>query len=326
MKERTAFFSNLQSQICNQGGIMSRLNQLHGCGTALVTPFTLNESIDREALRRLIEWQIESGVDFLVACGTTGESVTLSDEEQLRIVEITIKAADGRVPVVAGAGGYNTREVIEKIHRYTRFGADAILSVTPYYNKPTQEGLYQHYRAIALASEIPVILYSVQGRTGVNLEPATVARLTEFDNLIGIKEASGNFAQIAEIYSLVPEGFRIFAGDDSMVLPVCALGGVGVISVASNLIPKEMSELTHLCETGNLAEARQLYRRLTPLFKTLFIESNPIPVKAAMAMNGLIEEIYRLPLVPMSAANRQKLQQVMAQTGVAVNPALQTVG
>ncbi|MFN7947218.1 MAG: 4-hydroxy-tetrahydrodipicolinate synthase [Blastocatellia bacterium] len=303
---------------------MSRLNQLHGCGTAIVTPFTRNESIDRDALRRLIEMQIENGVDFLVACGTTGESVTLSDEEQLRVIEITVKTAAGRVPVVAGAGGYNTREVIEKVHRYAEFGADAILSVTPYYNKPTQEGLYQHYRAIAAASEIPIILYSVQGRTGVNLDPATVARLAELENIIGIKEASGNFSQIAEIYSLVPEHFRIFAGDDSMVLPVCALGGVGVISVASNLIPKEMSDLTHLCEAGNLAEARRLYRRLTPLFKALFIESNPIPVKAAMAMNGLLEEVYRLPLVPMSEANRKKLQQVMAETGVTADSALQT--
>jgi 4-hydroxy-tetrahydrodipicolinate synthase len=303
---------------------MNRLNQLHGCGTAIITPFTLAEEIDREALRKLVEMQIENGVDFLVACGTTGESVTLSDDEQLRVVEIVLHAAEGRVPVVAGAGGYNTREVIEKIHRYASYGADAILSVTPYYNKPTQEGLYQHYRAIALASEIPIILYSVQGRTGVNLEPATVARLTEFEGIIGIKEASGNFSQIAEIASLVDRSFRIFAGDDSMVLPVCALGGVGVISVASNLIPKKMSDLTHLCEAGNFTEARELYRQLTPLFKTLFIESNPIPVKAAMAMCGLIEEVYRLPLVPMNEANRRKLQQVLIDSGVALETALHT--
>ncbi len=303
---------------------MTNKTNFHGCGTALVTPFALNQEIDKDALRRLVEYQIEGGVDFLVACGTTGESGTLSDDEQLRVVDLVVQAADGRVPVVAGAGGYNTREVIEKVHRFASFGAHAILSVTPYYNKPTQEGLYQHYRAIALASEIPIILYSVQGRTGVNLEPATVARLTEFDKIIGIKEASGNFSQIAEIASLVSSSFKIFAGDDTMVLPVCALGGVGVIAVTSNLLPKRMSELTHLCEAGNFAEARKLYRELTPLFKALFIESNPIPIKAAMAMVGLLEEIYRLPLVPMSEVNRKKLQQVMAQTGVAVETALHT--
>ncbi|HZS07428.1 MAG TPA: 4-hydroxy-tetrahydrodipicolinate synthase [Blastocatellia bacterium] len=303
---------------------MTDLNRLHGCGTAIVTPFTLNEEVDTNALRRLVEYQIEGGVDFIVACGTTGESVTLSDDEQLRVIDCIIKAADGRVPVVAGAGGYNTREVIEKVHRYASFGADAILSVTPYYNKPTQEGLYQHYRAIALASEIPVILYSVQGRTGVNLEPATVARLTEFDKIIGIKEASGNFTQIAEIASLTGSSFKIFAGDDSMVLPVCALGGVGVISVTSNLLPRRMSELTHLCEAGRFAEARRLYLELMPVFKATFIESNPIPIKAAMAMVGLIEEVYRLPLVPMSEANRKKLQQVMAQAGVAAETVLHT--
>lgn len=303
---------------------MQNTTQLHGCGTAIVTPFTLNEEIDQDALRRLIEFQIEGGVDFLVACGTTGESVTLSEEEQLRVVDITVQAADGRVPVVAGAGGYNTREVIERIHRFTEYGADAILSVTPYYNKPTQEGLYQHYRAIAEASELPIILYSVQGRTAVNLEPATVARLAEFSNIIGIKEASGNFAQIAEIASLVDSSFRIFAGDDSMVLPVCALGGVGVISVAANLLPQKMSCLTHLCEAGDLNAARPLYRELTPLFKTLFIESNPIPIKAAMAMAGLIEEVYRLPLVPMSETNRKKLQQVLLQCNVALEAALHT--
>lgn len=293
---------------------MANLDQLRGCGTALVTPFRADESIDEAALRRLIEYQIEGGVDFLVACGTTGESVTMTEDEQARVVELTIEAAAGRVPVVAGAGGYNTREVIEKIERYAELGADAILSVTPYYNKPTQEGLYQHYRAISESSALPIILYNVPGRTGCNLEPALVARLAKFDNVIGIKEASGNISQIGEISSLVDESFLIFAGDDSVVLPVAALGGVGVISVASNFLPREVSRLTHASVDGRLEEARALYRQLTPVFKAMFIESNPGPVKAALSMIGLIEEVYRLPMVPLSAANRAALESVISKS------------
>lgn len=300
---------------------MATLDQLRGCGTAIVTPFRQNESLDEAALRRLVEFQIVNGVDFIVACGTTGESVTMSEEEQARVVEITIETAAGRVPVVAGAGGYNTREVIEKIHRYGKLGADAILSVTPYYNKPTQEGLYQHYRAIAEASELPIILYNVPGRTGCNLEPATVARLAQFETIIGIKEASGNISQIGEIASLLDDSFRIFAGDDSVVLPVAALGGVGVISVASNLLPREVSDLAHACIEGHFEEARQLNRRLTPVFKVMFIESNPVPVKAAMAINGLIEEVYRLPMVPLSPAGRTRLIQVLSEAGF-IKPAI----
>jgi len=293
---------------------MANPDQLRGCGTALVTPFRRDESLDEAALRRLIEYQIEGGVDFLVACGTTGESVTLTKDEQARVVELTIETAAGRVPVVAGAGGYNTREVIEKIERYAELGADAILSVTPYYNKPTQEGLYRHYRAISESSALPIILYNVPGRTGCNLEPALVARLAEFDNVIGIKEASGNISQIGEIASLVDESFLIFAGDDSVVLPVAALGGVGVISVASNFLPREVSRLTHASVDGRLEEARALYRQLTPVFKAMFIESNPGPVKAALSMIGLIEEVYRLPMVPLSAANRKALESVISKS------------
>lgn len=300
---------------------MATLDQLRGCGTAIVTPFRQNESLDEAALRRLVEFQIVNGVDFIVACGTTGESVTMSEEEQARVVEITIETAAGRVPVVAGAGGYNTREVIAKIQRYGKLGADAILSVTPYYNKPTQEGLYQHYRAIAEASELPIILYNVPGRTGCNLEPATVARLAQFETIIGIKEASGNISQIGEIASLLDDSFRIFAGDDSVVLPVAALGGVGVISVASNLLPREVSDLAHACIEGHFEEARQLNRRLTPVFKVMFIESNPVPVKAAMAINGLIEEVYRLPMVPLSPAGRTRLIQVLSEAGF-IKPAI----
>lgn len=295
---------------------MKDLNQLRGCGTAIVTPFKRDESIDESAYRRLVEFQIEGGVDFIVACGTTGESVTMTEDEQARVVELTIETSAGRVPVVAGAGGYNTREVIEKGRRYERLGADAILSVTPYYNKPTQEGLYQHYRAIAESTKLPIILYSVQGRTACNIEPATVARLAEIENIVGIKEASGNIAQIVEIASLVDESFKLFAGDDAVVLPVAALGGVGVVSVASNLLPRQVSDLCHACVEGRFDEARKLNRLLTPIFKVMFIESNPIPVKAALAMTGMIEEVYRLPLTPMSKANRAKLEEVLTEAGV----------
>ncbi|MGH9836592.1 MAG: 4-hydroxy-tetrahydrodipicolinate synthase [Blastocatellia bacterium] len=295
---------------------MKDLNQLRGCGTAIVTPFKRDESIDETAYRRLVEFQIEGGVDFIVACGTTGESVTMTEDEQARVVELTLETSAGRVPVVAGAGGYNTREVIEKIHRYERLGADAILSVTPYYNKPTQEGLYQHYRAIAESTKLPIILYSVQGRTSVNLEPATVARLAEIENIAGIKEASGNIAQIVEIASLVDESFKLFAGDDAVVLPVAALGGVGVVSVASNLLPRQVSDLCHACVEGRFDEARKLNRQLTPIFKAMFTESNPIPVKAALAMAGMIEEVYRLPLTQMSKVNRAKLEEVLTEAGM----------
>lgn len=295
---------------------MKNLTELKGCGTAMITPFRRDESIDEAAFRRFVEFQINGGVDFLVACGTTGESVTMSEEEQARVVELTLEYAAGRVPVVAGAGGYNTREVIEKIRRYEKLGVDAILSVTPYYNKPTQEGLYQHYRAIADSTGLPIILYSVQGRAGVNLEPATVARLAEINNIVAIKEASGNITQIAEIVSLVDDSFKIFAGDDSVVLPVAALGGVGVISVASNLLPRQVSDLCRASVENRLEEARRLNRQLTPIFKAMFIESNPIPVKAALAMTGMIEEVYRLPMTPISQANRAKLEQVLTETGV----------
>ncbi|MFN0088182.1 MAG: 4-hydroxy-tetrahydrodipicolinate synthase [Blastocatellia bacterium] len=295
---------------------MSRQELLRGCGTAIVTPFRQDETIDESAFRRLVDFQIDGGVDFLVACGTTGESVTLSPEEQSRVVELTIEQAAGRVPVVAGAGGYNPRELIEKIAHYRELGVDAILSVTPYYNKPMQEGLYRHYRALAESTDLPIILYSVQGRTACNLEPATVARLAEIENIIGIKEASGNISQIGEIASLVPEEFRIFAGDDSVVLPTAALGGAGVISVASNPLPRAVSDLCHASIEGRFEEARRLNRLLTPIFKAMFVESNPIPVKAALAMLGMIEEVYRLPLTPMNPANRAKLEQTLIAAGV----------
>ncbi|HEX5082244.1 MAG TPA: 4-hydroxy-tetrahydrodipicolinate synthase [Blastocatellia bacterium] len=291
---------------------MANIDRLRGCGTAIITPFKQGGSIDESAFRRLVDFQIENGVDFIVSCGTTGESVTMSDDEQARVVELSIEASEARAPVVAGAGGYNTREVIEKVRRYERLGVDAILSVTPYYNKPTQEGLCQHYRAIAEAAELPIILYSVQGRTACNLEPETVARLAEVENIVGVKEASGNITQIAEIASLLDGSFKLFAGDDSVVLPVAALGGIGVVSVAANLLPRQVSDLCHACVEGRFDDARKLNRQLTPVFKAMFIESNPIPVKAALAMMGMIEEVYRLPLTPMTQSNRAKLKQVLS--------------
>lgn len=303
---------------------MATLEQIKGCGTAIVTPFKADQTVDEAALRRLVEFQIINGVDFLIACGTTGESVTLTEDEQARVVEITVETAAGRVPVLGGAGGYNTRENIEKTHRYEKLGVDAILSVIPYYNKPTQEGLYQHFRAIHDATALPIMLYNVPGRTGLNMEPATTARLAELPRIHSVKEASGNISQIGEIAALT-EGmdFKLFAGDDSVVLPVAALGGIGVVSVASNVAPKLTSDLAHLCLAGDYVEARKLYNRLTPLFKMLFIESNPIPVKAGLAMLGLIEEVYRLPMIPMTAANRPKLEQILLDLGLLTKAASQ---
>ncbi len=291
---------------------MTDLTQLRGCGTAIVTPFNQDESIDDLGLKRLVEFQITGGVDFIVACGTTGESVTMSEEEQARVVELCVEAANGRVPIIAGAGGYNTREIIERIHRFTDLGADGILSVVPYYNKPTQEGLYQHFRALAENTALPIILYNIPGRSVVNMETPTTVRIAKLPNIIGTKEASGNISQIGEVIAATDESFLVFAGDDSVALPTIALGGVGVISVASNLLPREVSNLSHACLAGEWDKARKLQRELTPVFKTMFIESNPAPVKAAMTAAGLIGETMRLPMVPISDANRAKLQEVLA--------------
>lgn len=291
---------------------MANLTPLRGCGTAIVTPFNQDESIDELGLKRLIEFQIAGGVDFIVACGTTGESVTMSEDEQERVVEICVQTAKGRVPIVAGAGGYNTREIIARIHRFTDLGADAILSVVPYYNKPTQEGMYQHFRAIAENTELPIILYNIPGRCVVNMETPTTVRIAQLPNIIGTKEASGNISQIGEVIAATDESFLVFAGDDSVALPTIALGGVGVISVASNLLPREVSNLSHACLEGDWDKARKLQRALTPVFKTMFIESNPAPVKAAMAAAGLLGETMRLPMVPITDASRAKLIEVLA--------------
>jgi 4-hydroxy-tetrahydrodipicolinate synthase len=292
-----------------------------GTGTALVTPFRGDGSLDETTLQALVKRQIDAGIDFLVPCGTTGESPTLTHEEHLRVVEITVKLAKGRVPVLAGAGGYNTAEVIALSRELAAFGVDGILSVTPYYNKPTQEGLFQHYRAIAEAVSLPIILYSVQGRTGVNIEPGTVKRLAEIENIVGIKEASGNISQMAAILNAGPDEFIVLSGDDAITLPIISLGGRGVISVVSNEIPAEMSQLTRLALQGDFAAARAIHRRYHSLMEINFVESNPIPVKAAMAEMGLLEAVWRLPLVAPKAENHARIRAVLEALGLVSRPA-----
>jgi 4-hydroxy-tetrahydrodipicolinate synthase len=287
-----------------------------GCGTALVTPFKRDLSLDEGTLRKLVDRQIEAGINFLVPCGTTGESPTLTRQEHLRVVEITVEEARHRVPVLAGAGGYNTHEVIELVRELERRRVDGILSVTPYYNKPTKEGLYQHFKAIAAATSLPIIVYSVQGRTGVNVEPSTLARLAEIRNIAGVKEASGNIAQIAQVVHQTPDGFLVLSGDDSITIPVMALGGKGVISVASNEIPGEMTMLAQACLRGDFAAARAIQRKYLPLMEINFVESNPIPVKAAMAALGLLEHVYRLPMTPPKPENMQEILSVLEKTGL----------
>jgi 4-hydroxy-tetrahydrodipicolinate synthase len=282
-----------------------------GTGTALATPFRRDGSLDEPTLRRLVQRQIDAGIDFLVPCGTTGESPTLSHEEHVRVVEITVDIAKGKVPILGGAGGYNTAEVIALARELAETGVDGILSVTPYYNKPTQEGLFQHYRAIAGAVPLPIIVYSVQGRTGVNIEPATVKRLAQIENIVGIKEASGNVSQIAAILNVVPNDFIVLSGDDAITLPVISLGGRGVISVVSNEIPREMSRLTRAALLGDFQTAREIHRRFHPLMEINFVESNPIPVKAAMAEMDLLEPVWRLPLVAPKAENQARIRTVL---------------
>lgn len=287
-----------------------------GCGTALVTPFRENQSLDEPTLRALVKRQINNGIDFLVPCGTTGESPTLTREEHLRVVEVTLEEAKGKVPVLAGAGGYDTAEVITLALELKALGVDGILSVTPYYNKPTQEGLYQHYKAIASAVKLPIIVYSVQGRTGVNVEPATLKRLSEIDYIIGVKEASGNISQMAQVVQQVPSDFAVLCGDDSIAIPLIALGGHGVVSVVSNEIPREFTRLTQLALANDFAGSRKLQRQYLPLMEVNFVESNPIPMKAAMALMGLLEPVWRLPLCPPSAANLAKIEKVVEALGL----------
>ena len=297
--------------------------QLRGCGTALVTPFRQDGSIDDAALRNLVAWQVESGIDFLVPCGTTGETPTLTHDEWLSVIDTTIEIAAGRVPIVAGATSNSTRDAVEKAKEIAaRPGVNAILTASPYYNKPTQEGQYRHFKAISEAvAEKPIILYNVPGRTGANIEPGTLERLAEIPNIVGVKEASGNMTQIAEVINAVPERFLVFSGDDAVTLPVISLGGVGIISVASNEIPHEMSAMTRAALNNDWTTARSLHRKYLPLMQANFIESSPMPVKAVLAMMGRIEEVYRLPLVPMRRDTRSRLQKVAAEAGLIAKPA-----
>lgn len=287
-----------------------------GCGTALVTPFRSDGSLDDAAVSRLARRQIDAGIHFLVPCGTTGEVPTLTDEEQVKIVQLVAAEAKGRVPVLAGAGGYNTQDVIHAALRMRDAGADGILSVTPYYNKPTPEGLYQHYRAIAEAVGLPIVVYNVPGRTGCNVDPATLVRLATLTNVIGVKEASGNVTQMCEICASVPADFIVLSGDDALTLPLMAIGGRGIISVASNEIPADMSRMVELAERGDFTAARALHQRLMPLMQVNFIESNPIPVKSAMASLGLLEAVYRLPMVPPRPASKQRIEAVLQSLGI----------
>jgi 4-hydroxy-tetrahydrodipicolinate synthase len=286
-----------------------------GVGTALVTPFTSSGAVDEDAVRRLARRQVEAGVHFLVPVGTTGEAPTLTPPERRRVVELVVAEAHGKVPVLAGAGGYDTREVVEAARAMQEAGADGLLSVTPYYNKPTPDGLVRHYEAVAQATPLPVVVYNVPGRTGCNVEPRTLSRLAAIPNVAGVKEASGNMAQICDALQSVPAGFLVLSGDDALTLPAMAVGARGIISVASNECPAEMARMVEAAERNDFAAAREVHARLLPLMLANFAESNPIPVKAAMARMGLLEESYRLPMVPPRAETRERLRRVLAAVG-----------
>jgi 4-hydroxy-tetrahydrodipicolinate synthase len=291
-----------------------------GVGTALVTPFRKDGSLDETAVRRLARRQIDAGIHFLSPCGTTGEAPTLSTEEKVRVVELVATEASGKVPILAGAGGYDTREVIHLMGLMERVGANGFLSVTPYYNKPTQEGLYQHYKALAESTSLPIVVYNVPGRTGVNVEPQTLARISELPNIVAVKEASGNVSQMCEICATVREDFIVVSGDDALTLPLMAVGGHGIISVASNEAPAEMVQMVELAEKGDFVAARKLHRWLLPLMQVNFVEANPGPVKAAMAAMGLLEEVYRLPMVAPKPASREKIMAIVGRLQAAAAP------
>jgi 4-hydroxy-tetrahydrodipicolinate synthase len=290
--------------------------QFTGCGTALVTPFTKTGSVDEAAVRRLGRRQMDAGVHFLVPVGTTGESPTLTLAERLRIVEILADESLGRIPILAGAGGYDTKEVIHVAAEMNKVGANGLLSVTPYYNRPTQEGLFQHYRAIAESTTLPIIVYNVPGRTGCNIEPPTLVRLSSIPNIVGVKEASGNMTQMCEVCRAVPSDFIVLSGDDAVTLPLMAVGGRGVISVVSNEIPADLSQMVEAAERGDYASARAIHTRILPLMQINFVESSPGPLKAAMAEMGLLEEVYRLPLVSPRRESKEKINGVLKDLGL----------
>ena len=287
---------------------------LRGCGTALITPFRANGAIDEAALRSFVEWQISSGVHFLVPCGTTGETPTLSHDEWLRVIDITIEVANRRVPILTGATSNSTADAVQKAKTVaSRSGVDAILTASPYYNKPTQEGQYQHFKAIAEAIDKPIVLYNVPGRTAANIEPGTLARLAKIENIVAVKEASGSMTQIAEVLNAVPDDFTVLSGDDAVTLPVISLGGQGIISVASNVIPAEISKMTQAALDDDWSGARRLHRKFLPLMQALFLESNPMPVKCVLALMGRIEENYRLPMVRVKPETRSRLEKIAAE-------------
>jgi 4-hydroxy-tetrahydrodipicolinate synthase len=292
-----------------------------GVGTALVTPFTRNGDLDEKSVRRLGRRQIDAGIHFLVPNGTTGENPTLTIEERTRIVEILVDEANGQVPILAGAGGYNTKEVVHLADQMRKAGASGLLSVTPYYNKPTPDGLVQHFRAIADSTPLPIIVYNVPGRTGVNIDVNTLVRLAAIPNVVGVKEASGNVTQVCEICKAVPSDFLVLSGDDALTLPVMAVGGRGVISVVSNEIPKEMAQMVDAAERNDFAAARTIHARIMPLMQINFVESNPVPVKAAMAAMGLLEEVYRLPVTSPRPESREKILAVLNDLKLFGDPA-----
>jgi len=286
----------------------------------MVTPFTKSGDLDEAAVRRLGRRQIDGGVHFLVPCGTTGENPTLTPRERVRIVEILADEAKGQVPILAGAGGYDTKEVIQLAGEMQKAGASGLLSVTPYYNKPTPEGLFQHYRAIAESTPLPIVLYNVPGRTGVNIDPKTLVRLASIPNIVGVKEASGNMTQMCEICGAVPPDFIVLSGDDALTLPLMAVGGRGIVSVSSNEIPREMSQMVEAAERNDFAAARAIHARILPLLLINFIEANPVPVKAAMAAMGLLENVYRLPMTPPTPASMEKITKVLKDLGLVEKP------
>ena len=294
--------------------MMKSTRFFQGTGTALVTPFKKDGKLDEHALRKLVEFQLKGGVEALVPCGTTGESPTLSSEEQQRVIELALEENKGRVKVFAGAGGNNTDEVIKKAKIAKELGVDAILSVAPYYNKPTQEGFFQHFQAIAESADIDIIVYNIPGRTGSNIEGETMLRMAEeINHVVGVKESSGNLGQMMEIAHHRPSHFSLLSGDDALTLPLIALGGDGVISTTANQAPKLFSDMTRACLNGNWDKGRELHFKLLHLMNVNFIETNPIPVKAGLAMMGIIEEVYRLPLLPIGNKSREKLRKAMKE-------------
>jgi len=293
-------------------------SEFTGVGTALITPFTKSGSVDEAAVRSLARRQVDAGIHFLVPCGTTGETPTLSPAERRRIVEICVDEARGRALVLAGAGGYDTREIIHAAGEMQQAGANGLLSVTPYYNRPTPEGLFAHYKAIAESTPLPIIVYNVPGRTGCNVDPATLLKLSSIPTIVGVKEASGNVTQMAEICRNVPADFLVLSGDDALTLPLMAIGGRGIISVASNEVPAEMVQMVEAAERGDFAAARHWHDKLLPIMQVNFVESSPGPVKFAMAAMGLCEEVFRLPMVPPRQSSKDKVLAVLKDLGMPV--------